>query len=284
MERPKHTQRHSDGQLIGRYTLKTARKHSRAYRLTLAKPRKPHDPAATYDALQTMHKARLCRRVARVAVRFFASPPSGWGGGGASLHVSIGEPSISAIVSRKWSDNGKWTSNWVSRSLSAPESTLQLLADPRQTENGQHWPAALIAPSGERLLTVSTVDGYAVAIQTGRGYADLTAVPGWTIKGQFTPATTRREAEAAIAAARAKRLAALVRARARRAKIAGVRVTLADSLAAGNCESESERTAQAIRARFGLPPDATSCTALQLLAVRNDRYARAAIAAAQKGA
>lgn len=198
---------------------------------------------------------------------------SRWAGGDHSTSISFADsPEVCAASGsseRAWSANGKWSG-----------------------KNSQHefkisrrLPLQLAVVGG--LVSLDAVEiapreYQAVWAEQARGF-DLKIVRGFIIRGYHVGTDNLARARKLAAAARAKTLATRVAERTRRnanRALNAVWVTIEDSRRAGNCAPATESVAAKIRRDLG--GDVYAVRGDCLLSVRDDVYARRAIAAAQQ--
>lgn len=198
---------------------------------------------------------------------------SRWAGGDHSISISFADSpercSASGSSERVWSSNGKWSGK----------------NSHHDYKISRRLPLHLAVVGGLVILDAAEIaprEYQAVWAEQARGF-DLKIVRGFIIRGHHVAADNLDRARKIATAARAKtlstRIAERVRKNADRA-LNTVWVSVEDSLRAGNCGGATNSVASQIRRDLG--GEVHAVRADYLLQVRNDHYARRAIAAAQQ--
>ena len=191
---------------------------------------------------------------------------SRWAGGEHEVEIYIrATPGCSAETKRVWSDNGKWSGT---NSTAYLHVTLHALA---------HFPTLRTADGsivldaqkvGQREYRLTWV-GQSVGV-------DIKPITGWLIRGYHSTRKTIDAARAEAREARQRALSATLRKRASAAKLRSAYVQVEDSLAAGNCKTETDAfAARAWREIGAVGPCAVRADLV--VGLRDDAYTRRAV-------
>lgn len=194
---------------------------------------------------------------------------SSWAGGEHTTTIHVGDtPTCKGWSDRVWSSNGKWSGNDSHVSLSV---TIRAL---------QYFPS-LLTPDGSVVLDADEVEPRVfrlVWVEQARGF-DVKPREGWLIKGYHSTKKSLKSAKKEAHEARQKSLAATIAKRQYAKSIKHVWVSVDDSLAAGNCKSQTDAFASRVYAEIG---QVGGLRADVLLSLRDDVYARRAVGQAMK--
>lgn len=199
---------------------------------------------------------------------------SSWAGGEHTIKIEIEQsPGCMCETAKVWSTNGKWSGTNSCATLQVTIGALVHFPTLRTKDGSIVLDADRIGPREYRLVWAAQARGVGIRPQSGfliRGYHSKRA----------TLDAARREAAGARSRAadmaRSKRAAAGLP-----APLKSIYVDLADSLAAGNCETQSKNFARRAWGKIG----ATAPTAVRadiVLRLRDDYFTRRAVSAAQQ--
>lgn len=272
------------------------------------------------------------RRLARVSAvlsdlldQHYRCAASSWAGGDTYNTITFGAPAARATADRVWSRNGKWSGHDCRRSVTVPTDWITAVharglavCDGLVTLDARPLPA----PTGTELYAAVWVrQGRGMEIRAERGWIARDVPTGTTYHGTTTdratltglrrkltaqgvPPEVRDARRAESARKRAERAAAQISRLVDRVRrhdlgaLAGVEITPADSLRAGNCRPGTEEFAaryfpsrasvtigELARALADRPAAVDITLARQvaaacLVAIRRDRNARRVLALA----
>jgi hypothetical protein len=194
---------------------------------------------------------------------------SSWAGGEHSTIIKIGHtPSCEGWSKRVWSSNGKWSGNDSYVSLTVTIRALQYFPTLRTPDGSVVLDAEEIEPRVFRLVWVEQARGF-----------DIKPREGWLIRGYHSTKKSLKAAKKEAHEARQKSVSALLAKRQYTKNIKHVWVSIEDSLAAGNCKSQTDAFASRVYSEIG---HVGGLRADVLIAMRDDIYTRRAVGQAIK--
>lgn len=194
---------------------------------------------------------------------------SSWAGGDHTTTIKTGDtPDCSGWSKRVWSSNGKWSGNDSYVSLTVTIRALQYFPTLRTPDGSVVLDAEEIEPRVFRLVWVEQARGF-----------DIKPREGWLIRGYHSTKKSLKAAKKEAHEARQKSVSALLAKRQYTKNIKHVWVSIEDSLAAGNCKSQTDAFASRVYSEIG---HVGGLRADVLIAMRDDIYTRRAVGQAIK--
>jgi hypothetical protein len=200
----------------------------------------------------------------------FRTSQSSWAGGKHTTTWKIADhPYCAGESSRAWSRNGKWSGSNSSATIQFTLRALSFFPTGRTRDGSIVLDAEPIEPNIFRVVCPVQARGF-----------DLNMKEFWLIKGFHSAKKSLAAAKKEVDGARKKSIESLLRKRAQKIEAKRIWVSMDDSLAAGNCQSQTESFAKKVFEKIG--GEVGAIRGDYLLELRNDIYALRALGAAQK--